>query len=114
MFMPVYGSCMAIVFQQTPAPVGVKSQILTVPYYPRQQLSLLHHQCRTRHCGLGCFGNSSTSLVSIADLAPFTDIVVCDLVPTDDLGNPTAEERDPWEEEEDAARLTILLPVLQR
>jgi len=36
-------------------------------------------------------------------------------MPTDDLGNPTAEERDPWEEEEDAAaRLTIFLPAMQR
>jgi hypothetical protein len=36
-------------------------------------------------------------------------------MPTDDLGNPTAEERDPWEEEEAAAaRLTIFLPAMQR
>jgi hypothetical protein len=60
------------------------------------------------------FGNSTTPLVSMADVAPFTDIVVCDLMSTDDLGNPTAEERDPWEEEEDAAWLTIFLPAMQR
>jgi hypothetical protein len=61
------------------------------------------------------FGNSTTPLVSIADAAPLTDIIVCDLVPTDDMGNAATEEFDPWEaEEEAAARLTIFLPIVQR
>lgn len=61
------------------------------------------------------FGNSNTPLVSAADDTPITDIVVCDLPAMDDDGNEVATERDPWEEEEQAANLnTIFLPLIQR
>ena len=61
------------------------------------------------------FGNSNTPLVSAADDTPITDIVVCDLPATDDEGNEVTAERDPWEEEEEAANLnTIFLPLIQR
>jgi hypothetical protein len=62
------------------------------------------------------FGNSTTPAGAARDAtgtAP--DIIVCDLPPTDDMGNELAPERDPWEEEEDAqAATTIFLPLVER
>ncbi len=60
------------------------------------------------------FGNSNTPLVSAADDTPFTDIVVCDLPATDDVGNEVSAERDPWEEEEAAGTEQLFLPLIQR
>jgi hypothetical protein len=61
------------------------------------------------------FGNSTAPLAARADAAQIGDIITCDLAPTDDAGSPTAPERDPWEEEEDAAALrAVFLPVVWR
>ena len=57
------------------------------------------------------FGNSNTPLVTAAEATPVEDIVVCDLPATDDDGNELTVERDPWEEEEQAAT-TIFLPLV--
>ena len=57
------------------------------------------------------FGNSSTPLVTAADVAPVEDVVVCELPPTDDSGAELGAERDPWEEEEDSGN-TAFLPVV--
>ena len=53
-------------------------------------------------------------LVSTADATPVTDIVVCDLPATDDVGGEVAAERDPWEEEEQAGNNAIFLPLVTR
>ena len=62
------------------------------------------------------FGNSTVAAgvagANLAAAAPIEDIVVCDLPPTDDAGTMTGPERDPWEEEEDAGRSTIFLPLI--
>jgi hypothetical protein len=60
------------------------------------------------------FGNSTTPLVAAADATPVEDIVVCDLPATDDEGNELAAERDPWEEEEQAAGNRLFLPLIQQ
>lgn len=64
------------------------------------------------------FGTSTTALVNVTSAERATevsDVIVCDLVSTDDLGNPTTEEFDPWEAEEDAiAKLTIFLSIVRR
>ncbi|CAN5543001.1 hypothetical protein BH10CHL1_BH10CHL1_16230 [soil metagenome] len=61
------------------------------------------------------FGNSTLPLVSAAEATDFSDVIVCDLAPTDDEGNATTAERDPWEEEEEeTAGNTIFLPLVSR
>ncbi|MFN8443798.1 MAG: LamG-like jellyroll fold domain-containing protein [Caldilineaceae bacterium] len=60
------------------------------------------------------FGNSTTPLVTVADVTDFEDIVICDLPATDDAGNITAAERDPWEEEEEAGTEHLFLPMVSR
>jgi hypothetical protein len=60
------------------------------------------------------FGNNNTPLLSAADLAPFGDVVICDLPATDDAGNPVAPERDPWEEQEAATGKLLFLPLMVR
>jgi hypothetical protein len=64
------------------------------------------------------FGNSTTSpastLAGITAAEPFNDVIVCAMAATDDAGNTMGPERDPWEEQEQAAEQTIFLPLVRR
>jgi hypothetical protein len=64
------------------------------------------------------FGNSTTlpasALAGTTAAEPFNDVIVCAMTATDDAGNTMGPERDPWEEQEQAAEGTIFLPLVRR
>jgi hypothetical protein len=64
------------------------------------------------------FGNSTTppasALAGATAAEPFNDVIVCAMTATDDAGNEMGPERDPWEEQEQAAEGTIFLPLVRR